>query len=107
MSSFTKSERKLLRKFADVVYEAEARSELSELDSAFKRWRAKELPSSILIEEIHVFHQGGNRRLWSLYSGYREEQIVARGLALGFISQKAIPPTLLAKLSPIVDSFRE
>ena len=78
---------------------------LDELESAFKRWREREILSSELLTAIHEFHQHKSRELWAMYQGLRAPEIVARGLALGLIPESSVPPELLAKLEPLRASF--
>ena len=79
MAEFSKSEKKSLRELAGVVYEAEARLALDELDAQFERWRSGEMLGSELIAAIHEFHQQDARSLWSMYQSLKEPEIVARG----------------------------
>lgn len=97
---FTKSERKQMRELASAVYEAEAHAMLEGLDAEFGRWREGECLSSELLSAIHEFHQQQSRRLWSSYQALSDAMILERGLGLGLISESAIAPTILAKLTP-------
>ena len=106
MADFTKPERRLLREIADEVYEAEAHQMLEHLDAKFQSWRDGELRSSELIREIHDFHQHDSRDLWSVYRGLRENTTVARGIALGLITESRLPGEILAKLAPAIDFHR-
>jgi hypothetical protein len=106
MTDFTKSERQTLRELAGEVYEAEAALLLEDLEASFKQWRAGELLPSELLEAIHEFHQDQSRRLWSMYQGLRETDIVARGLAKGLVALAKVPPPLHEKLRPVIDVFR-
>jgi hypothetical protein len=105
MPEFSKAERRTLRELAGRVYEADARLVLSELEREFSRWRANEIESSELLEKIHKFHQEQSRELWSRYQSLREPEIVARGLALGFINESEVPEGLRISLAPLVDFF--
>jgi hypothetical protein len=78
---------------------------LQDLELDFNRWRKREILSSELIDRIHEFHQGASRDLWSLYRGIREPEIVARGLALGFLPESSVSTELLAKLEPLRAAF--
>jgi len=89
---FTKGERRQLWELAGLVYEAEAHQLLEELEFEFKRWRDGEILSSELLGAIHEFHQHESRELWSVYQALREPEIVARGLALGFMAESSVPP---------------
>lgn len=102
---FTKDERRQLRELAGSVYEAEAHRMLEELEFEFKSWREGEMLSSELLSAIHEFHQHESRGLWSMYQSLREPEIVARGLALGFMAVSAVPSELLARLKPLCAMF--
>jgi hypothetical protein len=97
---FTKAERKQMRELASAVYEAEAHQLLEELDAEFARWRSGECPSSELLSAIHEFHQQKSRELWSSYQGLPDAMVLQRGIGLGLIEESAIPPSILAKLTP-------
>ena len=105
MSEFSKSDKKSLRELAGVVYEAEARLALDELDAQFKRWRSGEMLGSELIAAIHESHQQDARSLWSMYQSLKEPEIVARGLALGLITAESVPEQLRVKLEPLLGFF--
>lgn len=107
MSDFSKSERKRLRALAGLVYETEARTVLSERHASFEKWHLRQIDSSELLQEIHEFHQHQSRELWALYQSMKEDQIVARGLAEGFIEEKQVESSLLSKLQAIVQVYRE
>ncbi len=102
---FTKDERRQLRELAGGVYEAEAHQMLEKLDSEFKSWRDGEMLSSELLSAIHEFHQHESRELWSRYQSLREPEIVARGIALGFMAESSVPSELLARLKPLCALF--
>ncbi|HSW12710.1 MAG TPA: hypothetical protein VLI06_07715 [Solimonas sp.] len=106
MSDFSKSERRVLRDLAGHVYEAEAGRLLGELEASFKEWRAGEKLSSDLLQDIHQFHQHGSRELWSMYQSLKEQEIVARGIALGLIPEAKLEPALLEKLRTRIEDFK-
>jgi len=108
MAEFSKSERNALRELASLVYEADARLALEELDAKFARWRNGELLGSDLIAAIHDFHQNDARVLWSVYQALKDPEIVARGLALGLIATEAteaVSDALRNKLAPLMSDF--
>ena len=105
MAEFSQSEKKALRELAGVVYEAEARLVLDEIDTQFQQWRNDEILGSELISAIHDFHQQDARSLWSTYQALKEPEIVARGLALGLIADEAVPQQLRIKLEPLFEHF--
>jgi hypothetical protein len=93
-----KRERAELRKLADYIYEAELAALLEDLALSFEAWRAGTLLSSELSQAIHAFHQGESRRLWSNYQTLKDHDIVARGVAIGLISQDRVPAPIRDKL---------
>ncbi len=105
MVDFTKPERKTLRDLAGVVYEGEAHAYLEELEDEFVRWRAGEILSSELLAAIHEFHQGQSRELWSRYQSLKEPEIVARGVALGYLTEDRIPENIRQKLQSLLEFF--
>lgn len=107
MAEFSKSEKKALRELAGVVYEAEARLALDELDAQFQGWRDGETLGSELIAAIHEFHQQDARALWSTYQSLKEPEIVARGLALRLITADSVPEQLRAKREPLSTFFNQ
>ena len=106
MHEYTKAERKALRDLAGEVYEWELHGHLEQLDMAFAEWRRGEMYSSELSDKIHDFHQHAARELWSMYQSLKEDELVARGIALGAISDKSLDSELRTKLKPLVDEFR-
>ncbi len=106
LSTFTKSERAELHELVGEVYEWELHQHLAELDKAFAQWRRAEMLSSELCEEIHQFHQHPARELWSMYQSLSEDEIVARGMALGALNFARLSPKLLAKIEPLSKRWR-
>lgn len=96
---FNRSERKILRELANEVYEAEARHVLADLAALFVEWRKKKRLSSDLLADIHAFHQHDSRKLWATYQGMDDAEVIARGIAFGFISVKKVPRAIAEKLN--------
>ena len=103
-SDFTKSEKKALRELSGTIYEAEAHLMLEELDAQFQEWRSGEMESSELLRAIHDFHQHESRELWSRYQALKEPEVVARGVALGLLSEP-LPTALRTKLESLIEFF--
>lgn len=101
---FNRSERKVLRELASEVYEAEARDVLADLAASFVEWRKKKRLSSDLLADIHSFHQHDSRKLWATYQSMDDAEVVARGVAFGFISEKKVPHQIAEKLN--LDTWR-
>ena len=107
MAVLSKAERRLSREIAGKVYEAEAHRMLEKLDARFQMWREGKILSAELFEDIHQFHQHDSRDLWSIYSSLRGQEAVARGVAIGLISEADVPHDLLAKLAAEIDFYRK
>ena len=105
MHEFSKSERQQLRDLAERVYEVEAHRLLEELDAEFTRWRSKDCSSWDLIEAIHKFHQHKARDLWSTYRVLDPDDLVARGIAFGFIGAEALPAPIHEKLQRSIAGY--
>ena len=107
MADFSKRERAELRRLAADVYEWELRGELEVLDKSFSDWRRGKLLSSELSDAIHEFHQHAARDIWSMYQTLKDPELVARGIALGAISDDALSAALREKIKPLSHHFRD
>jgi hypothetical protein len=63
--------------------------------------------SSELADAIHQFHQHEARDIWSMYQTLKDPELVARGIALGAISDDAQSAELRDKIKPLSNYFRE
>ncbi len=107
MREYSKKERAELRRLASAVYEWELGQELRTLDESFREWRKGKLLSSELSDAIHDFHQHAARDVWSLYQALRDDNIVARGLAIGAIAETEISPRLRDKIKQLAQQFAD
>ena len=103
---FTKHERKQLRELASDIYETELGALLETVASSGDQWRGGALLASEMSDAIHQFHQGESRRHWTMYQSLSEDQIVARGIALGLIGDGKLPHALKEKLSHLLALFQ-
>jgi hypothetical protein len=94
MAEYTKRERAELRRLTGEVYEWELGRELKDLDESFRKWRKGEILSSELSDAIHEFHQHAAREIWSMYQRIDPASAVARGLAMGALTEDALWPSL-------------
>jgi hypothetical protein len=83
----TKSQRRRIRELAGIAYDRELSRELTDLEGEFGRWRSGAIDAHDLDEKIHQFHQGPNRRLFTMYTGDAVEFAVAAAIANGIISE--------------------
>jgi predicted transcriptional regulator len=58
-------------------------------------------------DAIHQFHQHEARDIWSLYQTLKKPAIVARGLALGAISEDMLSGELRDKIKVLSHYFRD
>lgn len=99
MNEFTKSERKMLRALADDVCEAEVRACLEALAEQFDRWRSGEIHSAALLDALQSFHKGRLRELGSIHGSLKDDDLVARGVALGYLALEKIPEPCRQKVA--------
>ncbi len=107
MQTITRSERKVLRRLADVAYARELGQELTRLEAGFGEWRAGRLSPFALSDLIHRFHDGDARDLYAMYTRSHPEQIVARALAAGLLAPDEVPGDCGSKLAASVEFFRQ
>jgi hypothetical protein len=107
VAEYSKSQRAELRRLAAEVYEWELRGKLEPLDGSFSEWRRGNLSSSDLSEAIHEYHQYAAREIWFTYQTLKDPDIVARGVALGAISEDVLSVSLREKLEPLLHHFRQ
>lgn len=65
---FTKSERKTIRKLAELAWERQLRSELHKIAAAIADMDREVLSPFEVNQEIHNFHNGVSRNLFNRYS---------------------------------------
>jgi hypothetical protein len=107
MTEYSKPERAELRRLATEVYEWELGVQLGLLEKSFAEWRRGKMLGSELAGVIHQFHQHEARDIWSMYQTLKDPDIVARGIALGAISDDALSAELRDKIEPLSHHFWE
>lgn len=107
MAEFTKRERQELRRLAAKAFESEARTLLEQFDAAFDEWRSTKLGSAELLDVVHAFDQHECRDLRSIYRDLPESQLVARGVARGFLEATDVQAELLAKLRLRIEDYSQ
>jgi hypothetical protein len=103
----TRKEKALLRQLAGQAWESELSQELEALFKAFGRWANKELSAFELSDQIHEFHNGVSRDLYSRYTGSNPLPVVCGAIAVGILSEESLGPSLKEKLGPVIQAFRE
>ena len=94
---FTKSERKELRKLAEIAYERELGAALKSLYKEFKKWEKNAATPFELSDHIHKFHNGILKDLWVFYTNAHNDVAVARAIANGLVLKAEISASILEK----------
>ena len=100
---------KQLRGVVDRAYEAELERELGALEAEFRRWRELEITAFELEAQIHRFHNGAARKLWSTYAEVPTSMLAfhaAGAVARGIVSRDDVPAEVLKELEPAIASFQ-
>lgn len=105
----TKAMKRESRDLIDLAYERALAAELSGLEAKFRAWRKSEITVFDLNDEIHKFHSGPSRDLFSFYNGSRgmEHVTVASAVAQGFLQRSELSPTLLRALEDQIEYIEE
>ena len=108
MQATHKSMRTQLKKLTAIANGRELTAALKELHAYFTEWQAKKIDSFELNDRIHKYHQETAREIWKMYNITKPGgMMVARALALGFLSEEEIGPDLVEKLGPLIDFWNE
>jgi hypothetical protein len=102
-----KARRQIVREFAALAYERELARELDTVEVGFSRWRRNEVSAHELSEQIHAFHDGAARRLYSVYHGEVIEIAVGSAIARGVLTEEEVPSEILEALRSQIDFARE
>jgi hypothetical protein len=102
----TKKEKALLRQLAHEAWKTELDAELEKLFKDFGRWADKGMSAFDLSDKIHEFHNGVSRELYVRYSNPSLAAAVSRAVAIGVLSEDALGETLLEKLLPLIEFFK-
>lgn len=104
--SFSKSQRKELRRLAGLAHERELSAATAELQSQFERWRRGEIDVFALNEKIHEFHDGVSRQLYQQYVLGEISWNVASALAHEVLQESEVDPAIVALLRGSMDTAR-
>ena len=107
MQDSSKADRPTLRELAGTAYDRELSACLRELFSQYRDWEARRIDSFQLSDLIHKFHDGPSRKLYTIYTGMKPPELVARAIAHGLLKREEIPSQLLVKLEQKISVFQE
>lgn len=106
MISFTKAERKELRRLTGIAYERELAKELTILQNRFAEWQQGDIDPFQLSDAVHEFHQGPSRELYKYYTTADPHMAVARALVEELLLESEIPGGIRQKLAGAIDFYR-
>ncbi len=103
---YSKEVRQHLRRLAGEAFEKELGQNLGELCEPLGRWEKREISSTELDEFVHKVHQG-SRRVFNLHESLKADQIVARSLASGLLTEDEVPEFVREAVSGWVKFLRD
>ena len=104
--NYSKEVRHHLRRLAGESFDRELGQDLAKLCEPLGRWEKHEISSTELDEFVHGVHQG-SRRVFNLYESLKADQIVARSLASGLLTEDEVPEVVREAVSGWVKFFRD
>ena len=105
-ANLTKAQKRELGRVAGLAYERELSVALSELEVYFQRWREGQIEPHDVSDEIHKFHQGASRKLWSRYHGVDDYLVAVEAIATGVVERQEVAADLLQIMEPSFSLFQ-
>lgn len=99
--------RRRLTELAAIAHDRELGLHLSELEKAFRDWREGAIGPSELSDVIHRFHDGAGREIYGIYSTMKRDQLVARAIGVGLLSEAEVPAEMREPLAGLIAHFRD
>ncbi len=103
---FSKKQRKEMRELQGLAWQRELEEELGSLENLFSSWREGAIDAFQLSDQIHKFHNGASRDLYTRYSGNHYDITVPGAVANGKIDESEVSKELLEILSDDIEHFR-
>jgi len=104
--NLTKKQRKEMRELQGLAWRRELEEELGKLESHFSSWREGLIDVFELSDQIHRFHNGGSRDLYTYYTGSDLMFTVPGALAKGIIDESEVSKELLDIIVEQIELFR-
>ncbi|MHA2360158.1 MAG: hypothetical protein ACXAB5_07780 [Candidatus Thorarchaeota archaeon] len=105
--STEKEIRKQIRELAGKAHDRELNLYLSELENHFAEWREGTISPIELSDSIHEFHNGANRAIYKTYTKLKRDQLVARAIGIGLLSEDEVPLEIKERLAGAIEFYRE
>jgi hypothetical protein len=99
--------RKQSRELVGKAHDRELNLYLSELGKDFEEWRDGKISSIELSDRIHEFHDGSARAVYKTYTTLKRDQLVARAVGIGLLSEDEVSSEIKERLEGAIDYFRE
>jgi hypothetical protein len=93
-----KAVKKQLRMLVNLAHQREMHEALVHLESRFAQWKAQEIHTGELLDEIHRFHDGTSRDLYKLYVMSPPQLSVAAALRNRVVSEAEAGSEVMALL---------
>jgi len=104
--SFTRAQRREVRRLSGIAYERELGRATEELRSLFERWHRGEIDVFVLSEHIHQFHDGVSRDLYKRYVMGEVEWNVTLAIVRGVIEESEVDAAVLEGLRSVIEMAR-
>ena len=105
--TFTKAERREIRRLAGLAHARELSSAVADLQARVEEWRDGKIDVFALNEQIHMYHDGVSRDLYKRYSMGQAHWSVASAIARAVLKESEVLPALLESLRSVIDLARE
>ena len=107
MKEVSKAAKRHFRELTAVAHERELNKALAALSAHCDCWKKGELDAFALNEEIHKYHQGISRDLYTFYSYREPSHLVASAIVSGVLNEKEVNTRYLPLLESLIEFFRQ
>lgn len=94
--------KRLIRQYADQIYEAELAQALSELEQQFAAWHNGQITAGDLSQLVFEFSRGPAREHYNRYRSGLDDMHVAYAITTGILKRDELPEELLSHLQRII-----
>jgi hypothetical protein len=99
--------RKQIRELVGKAHDRELNLYISELENRFTEWREGKISPIELSDFIHEFHNGEARVVYKTYTTLKRDQLVARAIGIGLLSEDEVSSEIKEKIAGAIDFFRK
>ena len=102
-----KQSKRRLSELTAIAHDRELSLHLAELEQSFRDWREGSIGPSELSDVIHRFHDGAARDIYAIYTTLKSEELVARAIGVGLLTEAEVPHEIREPLASLVTHFRD